>query len=128
MPGATKERRAEIQRKHYYKDLEHSRKQAREYMRRPEQTARQMAWNAKNRKELRQAVYAKYGNICARCPENDPVVFQIDHVNGGGYREMKDIYGNSNNPKFLRRVLEDTEGNFQLLCANCNIKKYRKKT
>ena len=51
---------------------------------------------------------------------------QIDHVNGGGTKEAKKFYA-SNNPKYLKKVLEDKEGNYQLLCAYCNwLKRFTK--
>jgi hypothetical protein len=46
---------------------------------------------------------------------------QIDHVNGNGSKERKNITLSL----FLKKVLADKEGNYQLLCANCNfIKKH----
>jgi hypothetical protein len=77
---------------------------------------------------LRAQVHAKYGNRCnnPQClvpgGTTDPRCLQIDHVhddggtdrgqNGSGYRGGK--------TSFYKRVLADTSGAYQLLCANCN--------
>jgi hypothetical protein len=85
--------------------------------------------------KLKARVYAKYGNRCNN-PEcstpggcTDVRCLQIDHVNDDG---SKDRYAFSNGKMkghrggrtiFYKRVLQDTEGRFQLLCANCNTVK-----
>ena len=77
--------------------------------------------------ELKDQVYVKLGNKCSNpaCqwlnPDGsrgckDRRCLQIDHVFGGGTKENKRNRGNS----YLRKVLEDIEGRYQLLCANCN--------
>jgi hypothetical protein len=50
------------------------------------------------------------GCIDARC-------LQVDHVLGGGTQENEAL--NSRN-QFYYKVLEDSTGAYQLLCANCN--------
>jgi NADPH-dependent 7-cyano-7-deazaguanine reductase QueF len=78
----------------------------------------------KCRKKLKLKVFEKLGNKCVRCGITDIRVLQIDHVNGHGNKEHKELkdYG------FMLKVLADTEGNYQLLCANCNwIKRYENK-
>jgi hypothetical protein len=47
----------------------------------------------------------------------DKRCLQIDHVNGGGTREHRELRGGNS---LLLRVLADVEGKYQLLCANCN--------
>lgn len=42
---------------------------------------------------------------------------QIDHVNGDGVKDRRKTGVSS---VFLRKVLRDTSGMYQLLCANCN--------
>lgn len=69
---------------------------------------------------LKDKVYDKLGRVCAHCGFSDERALQIDHVNGCGYEERKRCKSGA----YLRRVLEDTEGKYQILCANCNwIKK-----
>lgn len=66
---------------------------------------------------LREQVFDKLGHACARCQFSDKRALQIDHVFGGGNQEHSEI---SNPQKFLRKVLGDTQGLYQILCANCN--------
>ena len=47
----------------------------------------------------------------------DPRALQIDHVNNDGHAEPLKAYRYG----FLKSVLADTAGRFQLLCANCNV-------
>jgi len=69
------------------------------------------------RRELRQRVFEKLGNKCVRCGFSDVRALQIDHVHGGGVKECGKI---GSTIMLSRKVLADTEGNYQLLCANCN--------
>ena len=67
-------------------------------------------------------VYNLLGNKCVNCGEDDPIYFQIDHVNNDGYIERaqkngrQDIY-------VIKKYLETPE-RYQLLCANCNWAKH----
>lgn len=67
---------------------------------------------------LRAEMISHLGSRCAHCPCDDPVVLQIDHVQGGGGRERKDPRKKS--VSFLHRDVLRTTGKYQLLCANCN--------
>jgi hypothetical protein len=87
--------------------------------------------NARYRERLRNQAFEKLGNQCAN-PQcrwvnedgtqgcTDQRCLQIDHVLDDGYKErhlaMVVIY---------RKVLLDSEGRYQLLCANCNWLKLR---
>lgn len=79
---------------------------------------------------MRQALLAFFGGRCVRCTFSDWRALQLDHINGGGYKD---------NPKGTRRSsytlyalirLTETKpdmmkAKYQLLCANCNwIKRY----
>lgn len=73
---------------------------------------------SKARKDaIKEKIYDKLGHVCSRCTFSDKRALQIDHVFGGGNQEHAEI---KNPIKFLTKVLEDTEGNYQILCANCN--------
>lgn len=84
---------------------------------------------------LKQQVFQKLGNRCnsLNCRWinedgskgcTDPGCLQIDHVFGNGniertHNHLKD------GRKFYKKVLTDTTGSYQILCANCNwIKRY----
>lgn len=47
----------------------------------------------------------------------DERCLQIDHVNGGGKKEYE-LFNHTTS--FHNKVLRDTTGMYQLLCANCN--------
>lgn len=67
---------------------------------------------------LRYRVLRKLGDKCRFCGFRDARALQIDHVNGGGMRELKFVH----TAKKLRTILEmeNPETHYQLLCANCN--------
>ena len=79
------------------------------------------------RDKLRTRVLEKLGNKCANksCQwQNrdgsrgckDSRCLQIDHIQGGGTQENLEL----SRPQFYTKVLNDTLGLYQLLCANCN--------
>jgi len=72
----------------------------------------------KHGKLLRLKVVELLGNKCARCGFSDPRALQIDHIFGGGAKELKknEYY------KYLKRILAMPNPNekYQILCANCN--------
>ena len=96
---------------------------------------RHNAYHNKFRIKRRNQVLAKFGNRCNNptcqwlnadgsrgC--TDSRCLQIDHVFDTGNQERKEGKGTI---YFLNKVLKDTEGLYQLLCANCNwIKKASK--
>ena len=61
-------------------------------------------------------VYKLLGDRCKRCGFTDPRALQIDHINGGGLKQFREL---KNYVLYLKLVLETPE-NYQLLCANCN--------
>jgi hypothetical protein len=75
------------------------------------------SWSA----QLREQVLDKYGRVCMSCGFDDFRALHIDHVFNDGYIERK---GTTASQRY-RKMLDDTEGRYQVLCANCNfIKKY----
>jgi RNase P subunit RPR2 len=72
---------------------------------------------------LKVAIFAKHNNKCAHCGFLDQRALQIDHIFGDGQTDNADHRGLG----FLRKVLADVAGRYQLLCANCNwIKRHEK--
>lgn len=63
---------------------------------------------------LKDQVFDLLGRKC-RCGFSDMRALQIDHVNGGGYRESQKRTGT----QFYRHVLKNPK-DYQTLCANCN--------
>lgn len=60
---------------------------------------------------------------------NDSKVLEIDHINGDGWKERKQI-GSSGNSVYFKHILEKIKSgskDYQLLCSNCNKLKQIKK-
>ena len=67
--------------------------------------------------ERKKRIFMLLGNKCAHCGFNDPRALQIDHINGGGRKELQSI------PRQTYYSLDYHKANkkkYQLLCANCN--------
>jgi hypothetical protein len=76
-------------------------------------------WMIEYRTKWRDKVLNHLGNKCKKCGYSDKRALQIDHINGGGYEDRKDLIVG-----FYKKVIEDKSNKYQLLCANCNwIKK-----
>lgn len=71
---------------------------------------------------LRRQVLETFGSKCCKCGFADHRALQLDHINGGGLKEKRER-GSSG---IYRRALKYPE-DYQLLCANCNIIKYRER-
>ena len=72
----------------------------------------------RTRIKLRKRLIQKLGGKCSRCGINDWRVLQINHLNGGGRKE----YTIKGCKKIYKEILnEERDGEFNLLCANCNI-------
>lgn len=100
----------------YYQARQAERKEdaRKRYQEKPE------AWKLNHRKRrtlLREALFEKFGSVCARCGFNDWRALQIDHINGGGTQERKQY---KNRWSYYYALLDAPEGTVQMLCANCN--------
>lgn len=81
-------------------------------------------YRSPNQKEylrnLRKSVVEALGGKCVRCGFDDIRALQIDHVNGGGVKELRNkTYKGSYHSNVLKSFLAK-ENKYQLLCANCN--------
>lgn len=68
------------------------------------------------RAKRREQVYAILGDKCVQCGFNDKRILHIDHINGGGTREAREI-GHYN---IIKKILKGEQG-YQILCPNCNF-------
>ncbi len=85
--------------------------------------------NAHNRvvySKLRLALLGALGSVCCRCSFSDSRALQVDHVNGGGFKEIrKSGYSSIGYVKMVLAKVLSGSSEYQLLCANCNqIKKH----
>jgi len=87
-------------------------------------------WDKKYRDNNRRIVLEHFNNECVSCGYNKDVrALQIDHINGGGSKERKNI---GNSAHYYLKVIEslnnNTSNEYQILCANCNwIKRFENK-
>lgn len=70
-------------------------------------------------KRERESIIKLLGSICVKCNFSDPRALQIDHINGGGVRELKSL-SYTQYYKKIRESLTNNRKEYQLLCANCN--------
>jgi hypothetical protein len=68
------------------------------------------------RRETLEFVGGKEGVKCKRCGFQDERAIQVDHVNGGGSKEIREL---KNNRRYLD-LIKSKPHEYQLLCANCN--------
>ena len=112
-----------------YSTREKKNAHAREYARGRAETrnAYMRRWRKINCPLIKDKAYAKLGNRCSSptcrwinfdgtrgCSER--ACLQLDHVFGKGRKERQ----LTTSYIIYQRVLTDTEGRYQLLCANCN--------
>ena len=113
------EQRKEYSKKYRQEHREHINEYGRKWKR--EHREQVGEYNRKYYEDFRQKIIKKYGSKCVRCGFSDARALQIDHVHGGGAKEVKKL----SSLQFLNRVLTNTNKKYQLLCANCNwIKRY----
>jgi hypothetical protein len=75
-------------------------------------------WYRNRRAELKKTLFERLGGACKRCGFKDERALQIDHIHGGGKKEIGKGYGYKYFLKLL--ALPNLFELYQLLCANCN--------
>lgn len=73
--------------------------------------------------KLRDEVFAIYGGACIVCGESHPAFLSVDHMNNDGAEHRQNTGNGRRFYQWLRKNNFPQEG-FQLLCANCNWRKY----
>lgn len=85
-------------------------------------------WHRKNKIKRYIRIISVLGTECAICGFDDPRALQLDHINGGGSKLLKEKYkGNLYGmwTDIVKLSDEELKANFQILCANHNlIKKF----
>ena len=74
------------------------------------------------RRHARQRLFVlgSYGGQCDFCGETRYEILTIDHINGGGTKHRKELYGKFRNIyDFLARNKFDPKS-YRVLCSNCN--------
>lgn len=111
--------------------------QAKKRAKNPDYREYQRKTRKANNDRLKEKLIAAYGRNggCVCCGETERVFLQLDHIYGGGCAHARKIAsergGKSNGIRYGRIIWRDLErkgfpvGEFQILCANCNVGKYR---
>lgn len=75
-------------------------------------------------RKLKAEVVAGYGGKCVNCGESTIEFLEIDHIEGGGRQHLESL------TRRFYNVLKDQNypAGYQVLCANCNWRKYIGKT
>lgn len=100
-----------------YKNKQEHRDNSNKYYR--EHRERQLQYVKDYRIRIRKTVIEMYGGKCVRCGESDYRCLQLDHIHGGGIKELRSYGGTIS---VYLKALKHPE-KYQLLCANCNWKK-----
>lgn len=115
--------------KYYNKHREKCKKYAKDYYQkhRRDIISKSMEREKRIRRELREQIIKLLGGKCSNpdCPISKDKIdircLQIDHINGGGYKERKKF--KTSGKKYLRHVLKEIQNDskkYQLLCVYCN--------
>lgn len=72
----------------------------------------------KHRENRKQAMNV-LGGVCRRCGMDDERCLQIDHINGGGRKEIMAMSAYTRY-MWIRNNSEEAKRKYQVLCANCN--------
>jgi hypothetical protein len=71
------------------------------------------------RKEIRLEIIKQYGNKCDCCQETNIEFLAIDHINGGGGIQRKEM---KNHLNFYRWIIKNNFPDIlRVLCHNCNM-------
>lgn len=82
--------------------------------------------STERQRRLRVEIIQLLGGKCKECGFSDGRALQIDHIFGGGNKEL--LNGRRGGLMYYYKVLRDQTGQYQLLCANCNwIKRHEQK-
>lgn len=125
MPLKDLEARRNYSQKYRAQHLEQVRTAGREYY---QSNKTLLSLDQRGRRHLRKVkVLMYYSNpsgafpICNNCGEQDVDFLCLDHIFGGGTQQKKEVGENN----FLSWLCKNNlpEGEYQVLCANCNLKK-----
>lgn len=75
--------------------------------------------------KLRADMIKAYGGVCVFCNEDDPMVLVIDHIFDDGHKNRLPDGKRSGGQKLYRELSYQKwpRDRYQLLCANCNLRK-----
>ena len=114
-------KQAAAKRRWYDQNKEKARRNANEYVERN----RDLVYSRHRRitATLRLAIVRRFGGKCRICGFDDHRELCVDHKNGGGGIERRGLHPDT----YYRRLLTASKSKYQLLCANCNLIKARRR-
>jgi hypothetical protein len=80
-----------------------------------------------HRRQRRKEIIKFFGSSCKHCGFGDTRALQVDHINGGGNKEINLMKGGKYHLHLYREMKLRPKSflkKYQLLCANCNLIKY----
>ncbi len=138
----TVEKRRQYQKQLYQRDKEYYKKKSLDYYyshreeirerrnKRPEEKVKKLSIYLKSwRRKVKEAVLTHYSHldspICKRCGITDIDVLCLDHILADGAKQKKELFGHRAGGMFVYRWVQknDYPKGYQVLCANCNLKK-----
>lgn len=120
-----KEKRVAYQRKWEQEHREQRRKSERK-RRATEDRGHRQELQRKSRQKLKMEILLHYSGgtpRCVRCLIDDINVLCIDHIEGGGYKERQGGISRGGYSFYQRLKKLGYPKGYQVLCANCNLKK-----
>lgn len=72
------------------------------------------------RARLRQEVLEHYGGKCACCGESENEFLAIDHINGGGNKQRKELKRAAGIAFYRWLRMNEYPDGYRVLCHNCN--------
>lgn len=76
---------------------------------------------AEYRSQLKLDAFNAYGGPkCALCPEDDPAILEIDHIDGGGNAHRREIKVTSGTPFYQWLRNNNYPKGYRVLCPTCN--------
>jgi len=76
-----------------------------------------------NYKLLKQKVFDYYGGKCEICKQNNYDFLSLDHINGNGRKQRKELLSIDSGTSFYKYVFKNKPNDLRILCYNCNCKK-----
>lgn len=77
------------------------------------------ATQQRHNKKVRAAVLAAYGSVCACCGETEEKFLSLDHINGGGRKQRKELR-KTGTAFYSWLCSQGFPDGLQVLCMNCN--------
>jgi hypothetical protein len=73
-----------------------------------------------SRTEAKNIIIKHYGGKCVCCGETHREFLTLDHINGGGNKERKELKIKAGTEFYLYVIKNNFPNGYRLLCSNCN--------